>query len=99
MTLYTKHNHSQFKDGLIREAQGLEILRKVINKNNIPHLKIPKVNFVGEQELQITRIDASSATNQQMQQLGQGLALLHEIPQQSFGFEQDNYIGLIDTTK
>ncbi len=94
MAIFTKHNHSSFKDSLIKEAQGLELLSKEIEDNNIPYLKIPEVNFVDQQELRITRINVGPASINQMQQLGQGLASLHKIPQQHFGFKRDNYIGL-----
>ena len=94
MAIFTKINQSRFKDSLICEAEGLELLKQIIDEQDIPHLKIPEVKFVNQQELQITRIESSSASNKQMRQLGRGLALLHNVPQKHFGFEKNNYIGL-----
>ncbi|AOE49798.1 fructosamine kinase family protein [Kangiella sediminilitoris] len=91
---FVKHNSSQYPQQLIREADGLELLRETIKQHKVPHLRIPTVKSVNETELVLQRITATPSTSEAMQSLGEGLARLHMIEFKEYGLEQDNYIGL-----
>lgn len=91
---FVKHNSSQYPQQLVREADGLELLRKTIKANKVPYLHIPKVESVTETDLTLQEVVTNSSTKENMKQLGEGLAKLHEIQFQQYGLEEDNYIGL-----
>jgi fructosamine-3-kinase len=73
---------------------GLSHLRRVLSDSGNLYLNIPLVLGVSETVLEMRAIEAQSANQTQMQQLGAGLALLHQVKQLSYGFKEDNYIGL-----
>lgn len=91
---FTKENTSGFKNALIIEARGLELLRSTLVSSGIQELKVPEVQSVNEQTLTIERILSSTAFPSQMAQFGRGLAKLHKVEQTAFGLAYDNYIGL-----
>ena len=94
MSHFVKTNHSEFDDSLIQEVYGLKQLALNIESNTIPNLKIPRVYSVSRTQLCIERIYPSNASQQQQRQFAQGLAMLHQIRQSSYGLAVSNYIGL-----
>jgi len=92
---FVKYNQVSFKDALVKEAEGLELLREQIEKHNISELRVPKIISVNERELILENINTVSPSATQMAQLGSGLAKLHQIHiGEHFGLSQNNYIGL-----
>ena len=98
MNTFIKRNCSPFSDTLIKESQGLELLRKQVAASRIGELNVPKVFTVSESELELTHIVSEppikNSTRNQMAELGRGLAELHLIEQLKYGLDDDNYIGL-----
>lgn len=95
---FNKRNSSSFSDALIKESQGLELLRKQFSSSCIGELHVPEVFSVSEFELELTHIINGSPVKNtslnQMSDLGRGLARLHLIEQSQYGLDSDNYIGL-----
>ena len=91
MTNFIKKNNSRFPDALIKEAQGLELLRKLCNHDLIC---IPEVVYVDQEQLVLTMINNKECSSKLAERLGQGLAELHEIEHPRYGFDKNNYIGL-----
>lgn len=94
MASFIKHNHSSFPDALLKEAAGLELLRKALQQHKITELHIPEIIQVNDVQLELTQIHSHPASEALMQTLGEGLARLHTIPQSHYGLAEDNYIGL-----
>jgi len=94
MGLFKKHNTNSASDALLKEVSGLDNLRNVLKKSNNPYLKIPQIISSSETLLEMTAIDQQQASQTQMQHLGKGLALLHQVQQPTYGLNEDNYIGL-----
>jgi len=92
--MFCKANTSPFPDALEREAEGLRLLRSALTKIDCPRVGVPEVVSVSRQELVLPEIDARAATPSLMAALGEGLAYLHRLPGQQYGFGRDNYIGL-----
>ena len=90
---FIKHNASRFKDQLLKEVAGLELLRGVIESNDIK-LRVPRVINVSEHQLELERVNAISPNSEMMATFGKELAKLHSIPSKRAGLEEDNYIGL-----
>jgi fructosamine-3-kinase len=88
---FIKRNQSRYKDQLLREAHGLETLRRAAIGTAID---VPTVIHVDDQTLTLPLIRSTQCSAAQWQKLGEGLASIHSKPQQRFGFEEDNYIGL-----
>lgn len=76
-----------------KEANGLEALRKYSS------FKIPVVHRVGmagnDQYLLLEFIEKGSLQPGYWQRFGKTLAQLHQQPQASFGWNEDNYIGTL----
>lgn len=72
------------------EARGLELLR---NACTIIH--VPEVIAVGKDYLLLSYIQRGSSQENSNEKLGEGLAELHQVHHQTYGFESDNYIGTI----
>lgn len=89
---FTKYNQTRFLDALIKEADGLKILAKYLQEDNL--IFIPYVYIVDEEQLQSDKIVHVSPTKQHFQKLGTGLARLHKKNFEVYGYEKDNYIGL-----
>ncbi|PXF62724.1 fructosamine kinase family protein [Kangiella spongicola] len=90
---FIKINNSRYKDQLIKEAEGLELLRETIESNDI-NLRVPRVLSVDDKRLELEAIDSASPSDKQMAQLGKELAKLHSIKHERYGFETNNFIGL-----
>ena len=82
-----------YSDALFKEASGLNYLEKALGLNNIP-IKIPQVHTVNEQTMVLEHISQWGGSKPQWQSFGQSLAQLHLQQENSFGWHQDNYIGL-----
>lgn len=94
MADFTKHNSTRFSDALLCEAEGLALLRETLRTAGVTTVRVPEVRSVSEQELVIPRISPGRATAESMAQLGDGLARMHAVRQEHYGFETDNLIGL-----
>ncbi|MFP8966848.1 fructosamine kinase family protein [Pokkaliibacter sp. CJK22405] len=92
MPTFTKYHSNQ--QALECEAHGLLVLREALAEANITELSIAEVISVSGNQLVLASIASRSAAPGQMAVLGRGLAKLHAIPAERFGFDQDNYIGL-----
>jgi fructosamine-3-kinase len=88
---FIKQNRSRYEDQLLREAHGLETLRRAAIGTAID---VPRVIHVDQQTLTLPFIRSTQCSAAQWQKLGEGLASIHSQPQQRFGFDEDNYIGL-----
>jgi fructosamine-3-kinase len=88
---FIKQNQSRYQDQLLREAHGLEALRRAAIGTTID---VPSVIHVDHQTLTLPFIRSTHGSAAQWQKLGEGLASIHSPPQQRFGFDEDNYIGL-----
>ncbi len=97
---FVKKNRSPYRDHLLREARGLDELRRASAHTAspgtafAPSVSVPEIIQVDERTLTMPFIRANHCTSAQWQRLGEGLASIHAQPQSRFGFEQDNYIGL-----
>lgn len=90
---FYKYNHLD-NNSLLNEVKGLELLKKTLENSNNSYIKIPKIYNVKRSELQIENINSSNANPILMKTLGVGLARLHELKFEFYGFEEDNFIGL-----
>lgn len=90
---FIKNNPTDNPDALLLEAAGLKALSTLIDDHNLA-LHIPEILSVNARQLSLERIPNQSATTKQWQLLGDQLARLHQVPQSSFGYPDDNYIGL-----
>jgi len=88
---FVKRNHSGYPDHLLREAHGLEALRRAATGTGID---VPEVIRVDNESLTMPQIRSGRCSIDQWVRLGQGLASIHGHQQPRFGFEEDNYIGL-----
>lgn len=88
---YCKHNSSRYNDALVKEAQGLEVLRAALSDTP---LNVPEVFSVDAHKLELTAIEASAWSDVSWARLGSGLAELHRQQQPQYGSAEDNYIGL-----
>lgn len=91
---FLKVNTASLHPGMFeKEANGLEALRKQSS------FKIPAVNRVGiannQQYLLLEFIEKGSLQPGYWQRFGKTLAQLHQRPQSSFGWNEDNYIGTL----
>ena len=92
MEVFTKYNDTNFKDALIKEVDGLNLLSLHCSDNK--YLKTPKVRSVNKKELQTQLVESSLRTKELSKSLGLGLAQLHKKSLEDYGLEYDNYIGL-----
>jgi fructosamine-3-kinase len=90
-TPFVKRNPTRYPDHLLREAHGLEALRRAATGTGID---VPDVTHVDHETMTMPLIRSAQCSNAQWGRLGQGLALIHSQPQPYFGFDEDNYIGL-----
>jgi len=91
---HLKHNATGYADALICEAEGLERLASALDKAGVTDIGVPNVYRVDEKELEISAIRSSGASDQARAVLGEGLARMHALPQDAYGWGRDNYIGL-----
>ncbi|MBD3641082.1 MAG: fructosamine kinase family protein [Marinobacter sp.] len=92
--MFIKHNTTGFADALICEAEGLESLRSALTQAGVTDVRIPEVARVDDSTLEITGIESEPATAETLAMLGEGLALMHRLKQDRYGWGRDNYIGL-----
>jgi len=90
---FNKSKSSDYSDALLKEADGLTYLQNKLDRHNIP-IKVPHVYSVDEQRLVLELINHRAGSKQQWQLFGQALAQLHLLQEDSFGWHQNNYIGL-----
>jgi fructosamine-3-kinase len=88
---FIKKNQSRYEDHLLREAHGLDVLRRAAVGTGID---VPTVIHVARETLVLPCIRSVQCSAAQWQRLGKGLAAIHAQAQPRFGFEEDNYIGL-----
>lgn len=88
---FVKKNQSRYADHLLREAHGLEALRRAAAGSGID---VPNVIQVDQRTLTLPFIQATRCTAGHWKKLGEGLAAMHAQAQSRFGFDEDNYIGL-----
>lgn len=86
--IYEQDNGSEMAKA---EYDGLEFIRKT-NTVNTPEVFACK-NHRGKGLLLLEYIEAGSTGKKAMQQLGEQLAAMHLLQQDSFGLETDNFIG------
>ncbi|MCW8869827.1 MAG: fructosamine kinase family protein [Proteobacteria bacterium] len=90
---FIKNNPTDDDQAMFTEAAGLQALSALINVLNLD-IHTPEVLAVNSQQLTLERIANQTATKEQWQILGDQLARLHQANQQTFGYPEDNYIGL-----
>ena len=93
-TFFLKWNNHCASDTFLREAEGLQELGKVEN----PFLKIPDVIFAKEVDdtpgfILLEYLLPLSAGKTGDEDLGRGLALIHQKTADKFGFYKNNYCG------
>ena len=89
--MFIKANNTPYQDALIREAEGLDLLRRHIPEHL---LRVVEVSSVDEKQLAMTAVKSTAPTEYQWQKLAEGLAVLHSKRQCFYGFQKNNYIGL-----
>lgn len=94
MSNFIKQNQTPFADALIREAEGLEVLRQALSESDNDLINIPLIHKVDNTELHIENIKGRPPTDEHFNKLGKGLARLHAQTADRYGFDNDNYIGL-----
>lgn len=94
MDTFHKLNSTNNKDTFIQEAKGLQELQKAIEETDNRYIHIPKIVFANEDEMELEKIDIYPNTKDLSRDLGIGIALLHRYFGNTYGFEDDNYIGL-----
>ncbi len=92
--MYTKKNETGYADALIREAEGLELLRDALETAGVTGVRVPRVYSVSEERMEMTAIAPHRQTDELLARLGDGLAAVHGLPQTCYGLAMDNYIGL-----
>ena len=75
------------------EADGLHRLATTCQQGDVP-LSVARVISVTDQELCTQWIDQQAGSREQFMQLGQALAMMHDIRFDQVGLERDNFIGL-----
>ena len=93
-TFFCKTNSaSKFPQLFEKEKQGLEFLadQQIIHVPNV----INYSNIDDQQILVLEWIEEGHKTNQFWKTFGQQLAALHQITNEKFGLEQDNYMGSV----
>jgi len=90
---FNKFNNSPYTDALTQEAAGIKALNELITHLCL-NLKTPHIYSVDNNNLILERINHQSGSNKQWQDLGQSMAQLHAYAHHSFGWNNNNYIGL-----
>jgi fructosamine-3-kinase len=93
-TFFCKTNSaSKFPQLFEKEKHGLELLadQKIIRVPNVIHCS----NINDEQILVLEWIEEGRKTNEFWKTFGQQLAALHQITNEKFGLEQENYMGSV----
>lgn len=90
MSNFIKQSYKD-NDCFLKEADDLRLLEKHLNSE---YIKIPDIINVDKNCLELQRIYCEKPTKELMQKLGIGLAKLHQIQFENYGFEEHNFIGL-----
>lgn len=90
-TTFIKTNPLPGTRALECERRGLEELRRHQSRHG---LHTPEVLKSEPHQLTLERIAGISPSTQDWQRLGEGLAKLHQVTSDQFGFSEDNFIGL-----
>lgn len=85
--VFVKENARAAPTMFAREAEGLHWLREP------GVLRVPEVLAVGERFLALELIEPGTGGREHAEQLGRGLAALHQAGAASFGWPRDNFIG------
>lgn len=91
---FIKQNSTNYDDALLKEANGLDALRRLVDSHAIEELSIPELSLVSKTQLKMTQISSVSPSKEHMALLGKGLAKLHQQRFEQAGYGEDNYIGL-----
>lgn len=91
-SIFIKHNHTQFEDSLLKEADGLKALSDALS----PDVKVitPKIYEVDENSMHLEKIYSASPSKEQYLTLGKELAKMHKRVYEFYGYAEDNHIGL-----
>ena len=89
---FIKATRSQGED-ISAETEGLQALSQQLMAHNIQELSIPAIVSQTNTELHLEKIEGTGPTEEQWRQLGIGLAKLHCIKFQHYGWAKDNFIG------
>ena len=90
---FKKSNSSIFSDALFKEANALAYFQHKLISNNIA-INVPQVYAVDEQTLVLEQIHHGGGSKAQWQHFGRALAQLHALQEKSYGWYENNYIGL-----
>lgn len=93
MSIFIKENPLD-NDSLLKEIKGLKLIQENLNKLENTIIRTPKIITYDKSFIKMEKVNQSFSSNNQQKQLGIILAKLHKIKQNSFGFDEDNYIGL-----
>ena len=91
MAIHIKRNNTAYANALHKEAEGLAMLKDHLAGTGV---RIPRVHYVSEEQLQMEAVERGPWTDGAWRTLAQGLAVLHRASRSAFGLERDNYIGL-----
>jgi len=92
-TCFLKHSATGTGEDLAAEAEGLQAIARHLSRGNIHELKVPAIINQSRTELQLENIQCTCPSENQWQQLGRGLAKLHNLQFSDFGWASDNFIG------
>ncbi|MEM9673627.1 MAG: fructosamine kinase family protein, partial [Bacteroidota bacterium] len=93
-SFFLKQNQAGPSDLFLREAESLTTLRKAAIRLKIPEVYVATTidtDQSGILILEFLTIESSNASFEE--QLGQGLAELHQVTRNDYGFYHDNYCG------
>ncbi|TDR20593.1 fructosamine kinase family protein [Marinicella litoralis] len=90
---FSKSNPTGDPKALIKEADALRCLQNKLSINHLP-IKIPQIYSVNERCLQLEHINQMAGSKSLWQLFGRALAQMHLVPEPSFGWHEDNFIGL-----
>lgn len=88
---FIKQNPMPGSSSLVCEARGLKEIAKYRSAHG---LRTPRVLEVTSELMTLERISGVAPNPSDWALLGKGLAKLHQVTSDSFGFEEDNFIGL-----
>lgn len=76
------------------EVQGLTALRTALLQLTGARLRVPQILAQSDYQLQLERIYSCTPTQEDWVSAAQSLAEMHNVEQPSFGWQEDNFIGL-----
>ncbi len=90
--------HCQNEHAARSELLGLQTLSKAISDLNITELQIPNVKCSEKAVIELEKINTTRPSQCHWHELATGLAELHNKKRDTFGWHEDNYIGLAPQT-